>query len=211
MQVCTSSKTTTPTSHHSVFTGRMPFLPPNQQRQSTEGKMFCINSLSENIPKSVNCAMYADDVSLWASHRCKESATADIQWAVDSVSEWSRKKMVLNTEKSEVAFISIDTREASWQPTVWLNGKTVPFNGSPCLLGVHMDRTLSFSHHTETVCKKATSRCRVLACLVTKEWGRQKNTMKKVYISLIRNCLDFPAPAWQPWLLATRFQCFEAT
>jgi len=23
--------------HHSVFTGGMPFLPPNQQRQSTEG------------------------------------------------------------------------------------------------------------------------------------------------------------------------------
>ena len=29
---------TTPAPHHSVFTGRMPFLPPNQQRQSTEGK-----------------------------------------------------------------------------------------------------------------------------------------------------------------------------
>jgi len=28
---------TTPASHHSVFTGWMPFLPPNQQRQSTEG------------------------------------------------------------------------------------------------------------------------------------------------------------------------------
>jgi len=27
-----------PVPHHSVFTGRMPFLPPNQQRQSTEGK-----------------------------------------------------------------------------------------------------------------------------------------------------------------------------
>jgi len=26
-----------PATHHSVFTGRMPFLPPNQQRQSTEG------------------------------------------------------------------------------------------------------------------------------------------------------------------------------
>jgi len=33
-----SRQTTTPASHHSVFTGRMPFLPPNQQRQSTEGK-----------------------------------------------------------------------------------------------------------------------------------------------------------------------------
>jgi len=29
---------TTPASHHSVFTGQMPFLPPNQQRQSAEVK-----------------------------------------------------------------------------------------------------------------------------------------------------------------------------
>jgi len=33
-----SRQITTPEPHHSVFTGRMPFLPPNQQRQSTEGK-----------------------------------------------------------------------------------------------------------------------------------------------------------------------------
>ena len=42
MQVCTSlqtdNHTSTPPPHHSVFTGRMPFLSPNQQRQSTEGK-----------------------------------------------------------------------------------------------------------------------------------------------------------------------------
>jgi len=42
MQVCTSLQiynhaSTAP--HHSVFTGRMPFLPPNQQRQSTEGSI----------------------------------------------------------------------------------------------------------------------------------------------------------------------------
>jgi len=29
---------TMPVTHHSVFTGRMPFPPPNQQRQSTENK-----------------------------------------------------------------------------------------------------------------------------------------------------------------------------
>jgi len=92
-----------------------------------------------------------------------------------------------------------------------MNGKAVPFNDSPRLLGVHLDRTLSFSYHTETVCRKATSRCRALACLATKEWGWQKNTLKKVYISLVRSCLDFAAPAWQPWLSATRFQCLEAT
>jgi len=39
MQVCTSHQTDNhaSTSPHSFFTGRMPFLLPNQQRQSTEG------------------------------------------------------------------------------------------------------------------------------------------------------------------------------
>jgi len=31
---------TMPASHHSVFTGWMPFLPPNQQHQSTERKLY---------------------------------------------------------------------------------------------------------------------------------------------------------------------------
>jgi len=29
-----------PITQHSFFTGRMPFLPPNQQRQSTEGIQY---------------------------------------------------------------------------------------------------------------------------------------------------------------------------
>ena len=41
-----SRQTTTPTPHHSFFSGRMPFLPLNQQRQSTEGMCVskCIQS-----------------------------------------------------------------------------------------------------------------------------------------------------------------------
>jgi len=31
-----------PVPNHSVFTGWMPFLPPNRQRQSTEGKLYCL-------------------------------------------------------------------------------------------------------------------------------------------------------------------------
>jgi len=43
VQVCTSLQTDnhTSTSPLSFFTGRMPFLPPNQQRQSTEGTNDC--------------------------------------------------------------------------------------------------------------------------------------------------------------------------
>ena len=37
-----------PVPHHSVFTGRMPFLPPNQQRQNTEGKLPLIRAWRRN-------------------------------------------------------------------------------------------------------------------------------------------------------------------
>jgi len=43
-----SRQKTTPEPHHLVFTGRMPFLPPNQQRQSTEG----IELASEKFKKN---------------------------------------------------------------------------------------------------------------------------------------------------------------
>jgi len=41
MHVCTSLQTDKPRQHPTTqsFTGRMPFLPPNQQRESTEGKV----------------------------------------------------------------------------------------------------------------------------------------------------------------------------
>jgi len=47
-------QTATPTSHHSVvFTGQMPFLPPNQQHQNTEGNAhpshFYLNRLDSKL------------------------------------------------------------------------------------------------------------------------------------------------------------------
>jgi len=49
MQVCTSLQTDNhaSASQLSFFTGWMPFLPPNQQRQSTEGKIVRTNLYSD--------------------------------------------------------------------------------------------------------------------------------------------------------------------
>ena len=44
-----SRQITTPVPHHSVFTGRMPFLPPNQQRQSTEGTIQVNSHKSQQV------------------------------------------------------------------------------------------------------------------------------------------------------------------
>jgi len=56
-----SRQITMPAPHHSVFTGRMPFLPPNQQRQSTEGNRFrdiasCLTKVADFDPPHLNLA-----------------------------------------------------------------------------------------------------------------------------------------------------------
>jgi len=79
MQVCTSLQTdnhanTSPL----IFTGRMPFLPPNQQRQSNEGastERHCDNKLTLNTAKlqlQITCGWYskitADSQSVKSCH-----------------------------------------------------------------------------------------------------------------------------------------------
>jgi len=57
-----SRQITTPVPHRSVFAGRMPFLPPNQQRQSTEGHFtVCRNMINRNWPKMAMKTFKAGD------------------------------------------------------------------------------------------------------------------------------------------------------
>jgi len=63
MQVCTSLQTDNHASTPplSFFTGRVPFLPPNQQRQSTEGQdqldnhRYYISRRKRRVPVCVSC------------------------------------------------------------------------------------------------------------------------------------------------------------
>jgi len=61
MQVCTSLQTDNHanTPPLSFFTGRMPFLPPNQQRQSNEGNIYKKWKRNEENKPAVECAAEA--------------------------------------------------------------------------------------------------------------------------------------------------------
>jgi len=68
IQVCTSLQTDNHASTPPVFTGRMPFLPPNQQRQNTEGKTLS-NTLSNhctaNLPRNLPVEKSWKSIKIW--------------------------------------------------------------------------------------------------------------------------------------------------
>jgi len=58
--------------HHSVFTGWMPLLPPNQQRKSTEGKALCCTVTTAHIcdKKNLKFILHYCNCTLFVMHLC---------------------------------------------------------------------------------------------------------------------------------------------
>ncbi len=79
----------------------------------------------------------------------------------------------------------------------------------PKLLGVTLDRALSFGQHIANITAKAAERCRVLTSLTSKQWGWRKDQLTKIYKALYLSVMLYGAPAWQPWLSSTRLEQLE--
>jgi len=81
-----------PVPHHSVSTGRMPFLPPNQQRQNAEGKV-----VSKDVQMKLLSVVYfvavVNDLLLFVS-RCSRAEcvqTADVKARMDLRGQFTQR------------------------------------------------------------------------------------------------------------------------
>ena len=157
-------------------------------------------------------SLFADDVTILSRHVSREEAAKEAQWAVDIVAEWSSEwKLGLNASKSEVAFFSTWSKEASHSPSLTIAGEPVPFNPTPKLLGVTFDRQLSFDPHVKAVTKAATGKTKLLAAVGNTEWGWNKEHLKQLYFAYVRSKIDYCGPGWQPWLPPSNIKLMEIT
>ena len=108
--------------------------------------IFYINNLAKILPATTTNCLFADDVSILATHRKKELALEEAQKAVDIVVDWCAKwKLNLNASKSEISFFSNYTHDAKWSPVLMINNAPIKYNPTPVLLGITLDRQLTFT------------------------------------------------------------------
>ena len=172
--------------------------------------IFYINNLATLLPCiNINC-LFADDVSILATHRDKQKALEQVQRAVTIVVDWCAEwKLNLNASKSEVSFFSNYSHDASWEPIITIDDAPIKFNPNPILLGVTLDRQLSFGPHMSNITERVSAKTNVLASLSHSDWGWKRDTLKTVYLTSIRSIMDYGAPAWQPWLSETNVNALE--
>ena len=79
-------------------------------------------------------------------------------------------------------------------------GRNIPFNSTPHLLGVLLDRCLTLNAHIDKLYAETASRLR----------GMKLVSHSTMYFAYVRSKMDYAAPAWQPWLSNTNMTRLEA-
>ena len=77
-------------------------------------------------------------------------------------------------------------------------------NAFPKLLGVHLDRGLTFAKHIAEVTRSFASRNSILAHLAAKDWGWHPSSLRRVFQALQLSLFNHATPAWQPRRAACR-------
>ena len=145
-----------------------------------------------------------------SSAHSTEEAEDNAQYTVSIIEHWSREwKLTLNSSKSEASFFSTCVAEANWKPTITVEGNVIKFEPTPRLLGVVLDRQLTFKTHVQDVTESAAKKLKMIAAVAHSEWGWPKDCLRMMYFTFMRSKLDFAGAAWQSSLSAGNMALLE--
>ena len=95
---------------------------------------------------------------------------------------WSKEwKINLNVQKSEISVFSTWTNDSKRIPTIDLQGKRIPFNSTPRLLGVILDQSLTFIPHINKLISDTNTQLRAMKIVSYSTWGWRKSILKTMY------------------------------
>ena len=169
-----------------------------------------INNLAEILPAETVNAIYADDVTILAKHKSADEANRLAQQSVDVVAAWCKEwKLSLNVGKCEAAFFSMSRKLKDYDPAIVISGKVIKKVLNPRLLGVLLDRTLTFGAHISKILAGAKGKMKMLNAISGSDWGWQKQVLRRVYLGHFKSTFDYAAPAWQPWISVSNVKKIE--
>ena len=105
-------------------------------------------------------------------------------------------RLKLSYPKTVTAAFHLNSREAKRELKVYNNDKLLPFCPNPTYFGLKLDRLHTFRHYLVALCKKLSSRIKLLRRLVGTGWGTGAKTLRKVALFLVYSTAEYCAPVW---------------
>ena len=146
--------------------------------------------------KHSNIDIFADDATLHNSSKDIQNINNDLQMDVNSVLQWCKQNnMVLNENKTKGILIGTSQKLSRCQSDleIVINNHKIECSEYEKLLGIQIDKCLSFVKHIDYVCKNLTSKISLL-CKIKQYLPLE--TRKLYYNAYILPVVDYCLTVW---------------
>ena len=140
--------------------------------------------------------MYADDTHITFASNNTQSINTVLNEDLARVEKWlTANKLTLNASKTEFMLIGSRQRLSTFHnpPSLIIDGAPITQVTSTKSLGVHIDQTLSWNVHVETLCKKIASG---IGALKRVRSFVPHDTLRSIFMSLVQPHFDYCDSVW---------------
>ena len=154
------------------------------------------NDLQEQLPSSVETAVYADDTTIYTTVSATDDtiqASQTLQQAVDAVYAWGKSWSVTFEPTKSQSMVISNRRSPRHHPTIIFGGLPVPEEDNIKLLGVEFDAHLNFRRHIRTLATRGNQR---LALLRKTARLLDSSGRLTLYKGFVRPVLEYAPLVW---------------
>ena len=155
---------------------------------------------------------YADDLTIMSQNPLHETAARQLQTYIHTLENWlTTNRMKVSADKSSVTLITPHYSEYKVEPHITLLNTPIPTSHTTKILGVTLDRGMTFNQHTNSINTKAQHRLNVLRALTHTTYGHSKEDIITLYKQYIRPIFTYAHIAWAPDIAHTHMHKLQTT
>lgn len=151
--------------------------------------------LDELEAKGVYCQAFADDVVLIFSGHKIDKIQDNANLALAHVHEWGVKnKLKFAPHKTNAMIVTKKLKYVT--PCMHMGGTEIQIVDEIKLLGLTIDKKLTFNSHVTRICKKAANLYKHLARAAKIDWGLSPEIIKTIYVAVIEPVILYASSVW---------------
>ncbi|XP_061909335.1 uncharacterized protein LOC133653724 isoform X1 [Entelurus aequoreus] len=155
-----------------------------------------INEVFSEVEGLVDVALFADNGVMWKRGRNTNHIEKKIQKAVNKVQEWGTA-WGLRFSVGKTKVIHFTKRKVQNKIQIKLYGENIEEVQAFKYLGIWFDKNINWSTHISKIVEKIKKVLNIMRALRGKDWGADRQTLKAIYISLIRSVIDYGCIIYQ--------------
>ena len=150
-----------------------------------------MNNIVKNINSRTNCALYVDDFLICYRARNMNHIERQLQMCLDKLHKWTTENGLKFSKEKMKCTHFCNQCKLHLDPGLKIDHIEIPIVEHYKYLGIIFDRKLSFIPHIKYLRTKCNKTIKLLRTIAHTNWGGSKETLLKLYRSLIRSRRDY--------------------